>query len=229
MKLCIKCNIEKIESEFYKRSDIKDGLRKECKLCTNLKTSNYRINNKNKILEYSKKYYYNNSKKVIQRTYTYRIKNKNIVKNWKSSQPQEIKKRNKTYYIKNKNKILKSNIEYEKNKHNNNIYFKLLKLLRCRIKNAVKLYNKSTSSLNLIGCSLKYLKEHLQQTAINNGYKDFDINNYSGKDYHIDHIIPCSIFNLKCSYHQKLCFNYKNLQILTAKENLEKSDNLIKD
>jgi hypothetical protein len=83
---------------------------------------------------------------------------------------------------------------------------------------------KSASVLKLIGCSIEQLKEHLQQTAIKNGYSDFDINTYSGKEYHIDHIIPCSAFNLKCSYHQKLCFNYLNTQILESKENILKSN-----
>lgn len=86
---------------------------------------------------------------------------------------------------------------------------------------------KNSSTMKLIGCDLEYLKTHLQETAMLNSYKDFNINNYSGKEYHIDHIIPCSKWNLKCSYHQKLCFNYTNLQILTAKENLEKGDRIV--
>ena len=50
------------------------------------------------------------------------------------------------------------------------------------------------------------------------------INNYSGKDFHIDHKIPIDAFNLVCKYHQRLCFNYNNLQILKAEDNLEKHD-----
>lgn len=73
-----------------------------------------------------------------------------------------------------------------------------------------------------LGCSIDQLKTHLQQTAINNDYTTFDINNYSGKEYHIDHIVPCDAFNLKCLYHQKLCFHYTNLQILLKEDNLAK-------
>jgi len=116
---------------------------------------------------------------------------------------------------------------WEKNKLKTDTDFKLAKLLRRRLREAVKKNIKKTSALTLLGGSIEEAKRYLQQTAINNGYVDFDINNYSGEDYHIDHIIPCSAFNLSCSYHQKLCFHYSNLQILRAKENLLKSDKII--
>jgi hypothetical protein len=86
---------------------------------------------------------------------------------------------------------------------------------------------KSQHTLNLIGCSIDYLKQHLQETAIKNGYLNFDINNYSGKKYHIDHIKPCSSFNLTKPEEQLKCFNWSNLQILSAKENMIKHDKII--
>jgi len=89
---------------------------------------------------------------------------------------------------------------------------------------ALKGRSKSKKTLELIGCSLSELKKHLQETAIKNGYLDFDIESYSGHEYHIDHIVPCSKFNLSCSYHQRICFNFKNLQISSARENLRKKD-----
>ena len=45
-------------------------------------------------------------------------------------------------------------------------------------------------------------------------------NNY--ELWHIDHIRPCSLFNLADPKEQKECFNYKNLQPLWAEENLSK-------
>lgn len=100
----------------------------------------------------------------------------------------------------------------------------ILYKMRCRICSVLKHSHKSTSTTLLVGCSMEKLKNYLQNTAEENGYTNFDINNYSGKEYHIDHIVPCSAFNLNCSYHQKLCFNWSNLQILSAKDNLIKSN-----
>ena len=83
--------------------------------------------------------------------------------------------------------------------------------------------SKADRSLNLLGCSVEQLKQHLQETAIKNGYTDFDINNYDTSQFHIDHVIPCESFNLVNEDQQRRCFHYSNLQILTAKENLEKN------
>ena len=65
-------------------------------------------------------------------------------------------------------------------------------------------------------------KNYLQKTAIKNGYIDFDINSYSGKEYHIDHIIPCDQFNFELEENQRKCFHYTNMQILKSIENLSK-------
>ena len=43
----------------------------------------------------------------------------------------------------------------------------------------------------------------------------------------IDHIKPCSSFNLLDESEQLKCFNYKNLQPLWAHENLSKGDKII--
>ena len=46
-------------------------------------------------------------------------------------------------------------------------------------------------------------------------------------DFHVDHIKPCSSFNLEDPEEQKKCFHYKNLQPLWAKDNLAKGASVI--
>ena len=43
--------------------------------------------------------------------------------------------------------------------------------------------------------------------------------------WHIDHIKPCSSFNLLIEDEHHKCFHYSNLQPLWAKDNLSKSAN----
>ena len=43
-----------------------------------------------------------------------------------------------------------------------------------------------------------------------------------GTGWHIDHIRPCSSFNLRKKSEQYKCFNYKNLQPLWYLDNLIK-------
>lgn len=45
-------------------------------------------------------------------------------------------------------------------------------------------------------------------------------------DWHIDHIIPCAFFDLTKPSHQKICFNYQNLQPLWESENCSKQDKI---
>jgi hypothetical protein len=45
--------------------------------------------------------------------------------------------------------------------------------------------------------------------------------------WHIDHIRPCSSFDLSDTEQQKICFNYKNLQPLWAEDNLRKGAKVI--
>jgi len=45
--------------------------------------------------------------------------------------------------------------------------------------------------------------------------------------WHIDHIRPCSSFDLSIPEEQRKCFNYKNLQPLWAKDNLIKGSKII--
>jgi hypothetical protein len=71
--------------------------------------------------------------------------------------------------------------------------------------------------LNL-GCSGEELVAYLETTKV------------EGKDYtdvHVDHIIPCSAFDLSIPENQRKCFHYTNLQLLPAHENLQKSNKIL--
>ena len=74
--------------------------------------------------------------------------------------------------------------------------------------------------MELIGCSIPFLMRHLKSkfqpwmTFANHG------------KWHIDHIRPCSSFDLTCPEQQRVCFNWQNLQPLSAKENMMKGSSL---
>lgn len=193
----------------------------------------YRESHKDSILSSQRRYdkthkeqkkFYRQSHESDIKEYRFRNRDKLLL------QYKEYDLTHKIHKIKYRQQHRKERSEYVSsyNKHRRSIDsgFKILNLLRSRILISIKKGFKSSDTISLIGCSLEKLKEHLSSTAVNNGYNDFNIDKYSSKEYHIDHIVPCSAFNLACSYHQRLCFNWKNLQILRASVNLSKGDTL---
>lgn len=121
----------------------------------------------------------------------------------------------------------KQNTKYVLERLKNDPEFKVLHNVRSRFRTAVKGLRHSKNIKDLIGCDLQELMNHLQTTAINNGYAGFDINNYNSRMFHIDHKIPCSHFDFTNNEDILKCFHYTNLQILSAKENLIKRDKLV--
>ena len=107
---------------------------------------------------------------------------------------------------------------------------KLRNNLGMRIHDAIKKNKKYHKTLELVGCSLEQLKQHLESrfkegmnwTNYGNGW-----NGKGMQQWHIDHIKPCASFDLSKDEEQKKCFNYTNLQPLWATENLKKNDSIL--
>lgn len=71
--------------------------------------------------------------------------------------------------------------------------------------------------LGLIGCTRKRLIRHIESRL----EQGMDWANY-GSVWHIDHIVPCAMFNLSDPCAAKKCFHYSNLRPLFAAKNMEK-------
>ena len=70
--------------------------------------------------------------------------------------------------------------------------------------------------------SIEDLRFHLQK----NWLPGMSWENYGYYGWHIDHIIPCSKFDLSKLEEQKKCFHFTNLQPLWALDNIKKSNKL---
>lgn len=124
----------------------------------------------------------------------------------------------KEYYQNNKEKIREYKKEWVRKQRLSNPIFNLKSSLRSRLKSFIKGKNKSTKSLELVGCSLEELKAHLESQFL----EGMSWENYGLHGWHIDHIRPCASFDLTDLTQQKLCFHFSNLQPLWAKDNLSK-------
>ena len=178
-----------------------------CKKCLSEWKKEYKFKNSEKIKNKNKEYKEKNANIIKVKNKQYRIKNKN-----------RDKKYRKTYYLKNKEEIkLKCN-ERRQKRFKEDPLFKIKERLRTRIYKALNGISKSVRTMELLGCSVEEYKKHLELN-----FKDgMTWENYGYNGWHIDHIRPCSSFDLSDFGQQKECFNYKNTQPLWAEENMKK-------
>jgi DNA gyrase/topoisomerase IV subunit A len=153
--------------------------------------------------EYKKEWYQKNRESILLER-----------KEYQEINAEEIKDYQKTYRQEHKVELK----EYIRNKMRTNINFRILHCLRKRVWEVLKGYNKSAHTMELVGCSIEQLKNHLEKQFS----KGMSWDNY-GK-WHVDHVRPCASFDVSIPEQQKLCFNYTNLQPLWAVDNLIKSD-----
>jgi hypothetical protein len=138
-----------------------------------------------------------------------------------------IKKAN--YYVENRHDI---RIKQNKYYHSNKTEFALRKKrqyhddinakIRKNISNSFRrilnnqTLEKTSSVFQYIGCSFNDLISHLESTKKSEHVSSF----------HIDHIIPCSLYDHSDENEIKKCWNWKNLRYLDANENMHKGNKL---
>lgn len=112
-KTCIKCGETKRTTEFYKRSDSKDGLRNDCKSCRKAQSSaayhanpepkrayqsNWRTANHQHYLKYLRNYYHNNRDSILIKKREYRMRNLHSIRekdrSWAKANPEKVHARN---------------------------------------------------------------------------------------------------------------------------------------
>jgi hypothetical protein len=136
--------------------------------------------------------------------------------------PLDKKNHNKKYYLKNKKHLNKQALLKHNAKYHLDYNFRITRLLRSRVLDALKGKSKSKKTKELIGISIKGLIKYLESK-----FKPGMSWEKKGL-IHIDHIIPCASFDLTDPRQQAKCFHYTNLQPLWAYENLCKNDKIIK-
>jgi len=186
MKTCNKCQQDKEIDNFYKSKTKVDGLDNTCKQCKLVYCRNRHKTKKEQINNYHKIYYNNNKEAHLDRG-----------KIWKEQNKDKYQK-----YINN----------YSTLYYNKNIQYKLRKLLRGRISYELNKIIKGsfTEQMHfLLGCSLIEFKQYLESK-----FKPEMTWDNHGDIWEIDHIKPCSSFDLTDIEQQKECFHYTNLQPL---------------
>lgn len=179
--------------QFYNKKESKDGKHIYCKTC----------------MKEEKKQYYNQTKEERADYYkNYREKNQEYFNNYCNN-----------HYHSNKELYR----EWNKNKYDNDLGFKLKHVTSARISSAIKTYNtlKNNRTIEYLGCNMEQYIPYLEKMFTSKMNWD----NY-GTYWEIDHIKPCASFNLENEQELYECFHYLNTQPLEKTENREKSDKI---
>jgi hypothetical protein len=249
-KICSKCKKELDVICFSKAKKSPDGLQDKCRKCQKNYHKKYYRENKVELLQQQKEYtknhrkehqkanrkYYHSHKKERRECHRkYYINHRKERAEYYKQHIEERKKYNKNwskrhrterneYQRKHRKEGRKYHRIYRRNKYQTNIHFNIMCRLRARIWLALHGISKSAHTMELLGCKIEFFLMHLQFTAYFNGYENFNILELLGRKWHLDHIRPCIDFNLEKESEQRICFHWTNLQILSAEDNLRKSD-----
>ena len=170
-------------------------------------------------------------KENIKRCAASKEKKKVSYSNWISKSGNRERKGSsmKEWKIKNKEHVRKYNNDYSKKRRSVDEGFKLRTNLRTRIRQALKMNQKSAGLKELIGCSIADLKIYLESLWLEGmSWDNYGaVNGEKHAGWQVDHIIPCSLFDLSNPEDQKKCFHYSNLQPMWGIENIKKGNRLI--
>ena len=207
---------------YLKNKEKKKELSKQWYLKNKEKRKQYLLKNKEKRKKLMQKWYLKNKERVKKFHKKWYLKNKERVKKisdqWYLKNKEKVKEKRKQWCFKNKEYVRERN----KKRRKTDSTYRLLLNLRRRTSLALKGKDKSANTMTLLGVTnIELVWKRLEST-----FKPGMTRENHGK-WHVDHIRPCSSFDLSKPGEQSKCFHYTNLQALWAHENLSKSDKYV--
>jgi hypothetical protein len=190
-----------------------------------LRSKDYYRRHKELILEKCRQYRNKNREFLAEKSKIYRKNNKEAIsesrKKFSQKNAERIANIKKTFYEQNKEKMIRQQIEYQKNRIKTDSKYSIYKMVSSRISKAIRRrgWPKCGPTQAAIGCDFNTLETHLILSAIRN-YGEW----FSYQKYHIDHIVPLvTAQTIEDLYRLN---HFTNLQYLYPEDNLRKSDKL---
>lgn len=204
MKMCNKCSIEKLETEFRIKGKYRQNC---CKVCANSqRRDNYKNNEIFRQKCINDATTFKKTKKKIRDNQLKKEQEKIGIDNMECRYCFEIKHKDRFRWNRKKCRDCERDEPKEKFK----------RYVRTRIYNCLKVH-KAKSHIEYLGTSTNEYLDWIMSYDIN-----YNLDNY-GPVWHIDHVIPLSQFDLLNEEEQLLAFNWRNTMPLSATENLKKN------
>ncbi len=182
--------------------------------------------NKERQKEYRRARYLKNREKIRASTRAYYL-----------ADPARARRQRRNYYMRNRERLLElgrrqradigpalsaAAVVRVRRRLKSDPYFKFVHTLRTNVRGRIKARGgiKQAKTEALFGCTVPELRAHLARKF----KPGMSWENYGFRGWHIDHILPCSSFDLRDPKQQRRCFHFSNLRPLWALENLRKSN-----
>ena len=210
--------LKEIEQENEKIK--KDGLKK-CIICKKIKsiddfyfrkdTNTYRNWCIDCEKDRTKQFYESNKDEILDKQHQHYRDNRDV-----------LLERKKEYAKTHKEELRKYHTKYTYDRRKNDDVFHFKSQIRHQINQSFRRrgIQKRGKTEEIVGCDFETFNEYLLQTYKKNYGKEWD----GIEEVHVDHIIPLSTAKTEEDI-LKLC-HYTNLQLLKAKDNLDKKDKL---
>ena len=211
MKTCTWCKIEKDESEYNRKSRGAGGLSAHCRDCQKKRHAERYAPSKPHLKYYAENYDELKEKRDMMRD---ELNERSRKYNREcSDKKRETVLKSRAKHYENHRKYCK---KYQQNRYENDPIYRMRQNLRSLILSAFRRTSKNGK--------LKSNKEYgIDFNAI---FQRIGPRPGSGREYHLDHIIPLAAFNFDDPEHVKLSQSPCNLRWIRKKENLEKSDTI---
>lgn len=118
---------------------------------------------------------------------------------------------------KHKEEIEQKKKERELINQGKRVLAKIARSIRARIRDNV-IRKSEGSSIRLLGCSIAFFRDYIESKF----EEGMSWDNYSYYGWHLDHIVPCVMFDMSNDDNIKKCFHYTNYQPLWRRDNQSK-------
>lgn len=231
-KFCTGCNVEKSSSLFMLQPFCVDGLSAQCTECTKGKRSKYIKEHREEFTEKHRKYVEKNRDHVneLQRGYRadgrYREYFKEKGREYSQEHKDEIREQKRKHREdpEVRRRINEYQRAYVKRRSEEEPEYKLMVLLRRRVKGGIRDNVQSVRTRELLGAEVSVVRAYLESQFYPNPetgeLMTWENNTHYG--WNIDHVIPISEFDLRLPEEQKKAFHVSNVQPLWFKDHNKK-------
>lgn len=245
-KICCTCDECKNILEYHRDNHTRDGFNFSCKECINEKNKLHRNkdieNTRERARNRANAKYHENKDVAVNKQKEYRQKKKGVRnektletrRKYYQNNKEQVKKSSRKDYQKNKDARRTKQKEYakrtkpqrnkyvktwNKEKYKNDDRYRLISLVRSRLQSAFKEYSKNgkVNTCNEYGIDFEAI------------YKYVGVRPGSGKDWHLDHIIPICKFDFDNPEHVKLSHVPENMRWFPGRLNESKGSDYVKE